>query len=123
MPVRVKSGPAMNGARPHCEILIVGGGPAAATAARLLAGWGRDVLVVCKPDSAEPELPESLTPSCRKFFDLMGISPAIDAADFVSSRGHTVWWGGEQRVEPFAEGQHGWQATAGQLSRVMLRAA
>lgn len=104
-------------------MLVVGGGPAAATAARLLASWGRDVLLVARPESAdEPELPESLTPSCRKFFDLMGISSAIEGAGFIPSGGHTVWWGGAERVEPFAEGQRGWQVTTGRLSRVMLAA-
>jgi len=81
------------------------------------------VVVVAKPDSGEPELPVSLTPSCRKFFDLMGISPVIDASGFVRSSGHTVWWGGSKRVEPFADGQHGWQVGTAQLGRVMLATA
>ena len=101
-------------------MLVVGGGPTAATAARLLASWGRDVLVVARPETDEPVLSVSLTPSCRKFFDLMGISSAIEAAGFIPSHGHTVWWGGSERVEPFAEGQHGWQVSAERLSRVML---
>lgn len=100
----------------------MGGGPAAATAARLLTSWGRDVLLVARPDMDEPELSVSLTPSCRKFFDLMGISSAIEAAGFIPSHGHTVWWGGSKRVEPFAEGQHGWQVSTERLSRVMLAA-
>jgi flavin-dependent dehydrogenase len=109
---------------PSCEVLVVGGGPAAATAARLLALWGRRVVVAARPQADDPELPESLTPSCGKFFDLMGIRAAIDGAGFVPSRGHTVWWGGpEPRVEPFADGHHGWQATTGRLSTVMLDAA
>lgn len=104
------------------DVLIVGGGPAAATAARLLALWGRQVVVVARPETAA-DLPESLTPSCRKFFDLLGITAAVEAAGFVPSHGHTVWWGGTERVEPFAAGQHGWQVTTGRLSRVMLDAA
>ena len=109
---------------PACDVLVVGGGPAAATAARLLALWGRRVVVVARAQGDEPDLPESLTPSCGKFFDLMGIRPAIDAAGFVHSRGHTVWWGSPApRVEPFADGLHGWQATTGRLSQVMLAAA
>jgi len=108
----------------EAEVLVVGGGPAAATAARLLAQWGRRVVVAARPQGDDPELPESLTPSCGKFFDLMGIRPAIDAAGFVHSRGHTVWWGTPApRVEPFAEGLHGWQATTGRLGAVMLATA
>lgn len=106
-------------------MLVVGGGPAAATAARLLALWGRDVVVAAKPAAAgEPELPESLTPSCGKFFDLMAIRPAIDALGFVRSSGHTVWWGADApRVEPFDAGLLGWQATTGRLSEAMLACA
>jgi len=127
MPVSEKSRVTQNRDSPQdgreCEILVVGGGPAAATAARLLASWGRDVVVVARPDGGEPELPVSLTPSCRKFFDLMGISPVIDAAGFVRSSGHTVWWGGSERVEPFADGQLGWQVGTAHLSHVMLGTA
>jgi flavin-dependent dehydrogenase len=109
---------------PACEVLIVGGGPAAATAARLLTLWGRRVILAARPPGDEPDLPESLTPSCGKFFDLLGIRPRIEAAGFVPSRGHTVWWGAPApRVEPFADGQHGWQATVGRLGEVMVTAA
>jgi flavin-dependent dehydrogenase len=110
--------------RSACDVLVVGAGPAACTAARLLSQWGRDVIVVAKPDTGDPELPESLTPSCQKFFDLMGISPAVEGAGFVRSSGHTVWWGdGDMRCEPFSDGARGWQATTGRLSRVMLDCA
>lgn len=107
-----------------CEVLVVGAGPAACTAARLLALWGRDVLIVAKPEGQEPELPEALTPSCQKFFDLMGISAEMDAAGFVRSTGHTVWWGSaDRRAEPFAAGARGWQATSGRLGAVLLAAS
>jgi flavin-dependent dehydrogenase len=107
-----------------CDVLVVGGGPAAATAGRLLARWGRRVVVVARPAGGEPELPESLTPSCGKFFDLLGIRARIDGAGFVRSAGHTVWWGSAAaRAEPFADGLHGWQATTVRLSQVMLGAA
>lgn len=104
-------------------MLVVGGGPAGATAARLLSLWGRNVVLVAKPGADEPGLPESLTPSCRKFFDLMGISSAIDAAGFVRATGHTIWWGALEKSEPFDGERLGWQTTTTELSRVLVGGA
>jgi len=83
------------------------------------------VTVVTRPESQlGAPLAESLTPSCGKFFDLLGIREAIDAAGFVRSTGNTVWWGtGEPRVETFANGATGWQATSTALEQVMQSTA
>jgi flavin-dependent dehydrogenase len=107
------------------EILVVGGGPAGAAAARLLALWGHDVRLLCRHRSpGAPTLAESLPPSCGKLFDLLGVSAAVDAAGFVRSTGNTVWWGEQStRVEMFAGRQQGWQITADALSSVLTRAA
>ena len=107
------------------EVLILGAGPSGCTAARLLALWGHTVTVVTRPESQlGAPLAESLTPSCGKFFDLLGIREAIDAAGFVRSTGNTVWWGaGEPRVETFANGATGWQATSTALEQVMQSTA
>jgi flavin-dependent dehydrogenase len=107
------------------EILVLGGGPAGCTAARLLALWGHQVRLVTKPHVVGATgLAESLTPSCGKFFDLLGIRDAIDAAGFVPTTGNTVWWGSSTpRVEIFANGAWGWQVTAPRLEGVMRSAA
>jgi flavin-dependent dehydrogenase len=104
---------------------VLGGGPAGCSAARLLARWGHEVLLVTRPpDRAAAALAESLTPSCAKFFDLLGVGDAIEAAGFVRSTGNTVWWGtDETRVEPFAGGARGWQVTTSGLEQVLIDAA
>ncbi|MGE0461227.1 MAG: NAD(P)/FAD-dependent oxidoreductase [Vicinamibacterales bacterium] len=107
------------------EILVLGAGPAGCAAARFLASWGHAVAIVTRPEApAGAALAESLTPSCGKFFDLLGIRDAVDDAGFVRTTGNTVWWGsGEPRVEMFADEARGWQATSDVLERVMLREA
>lgn len=114
----------MPGSPEPCEVLVVGGGPAGATAARLLALWGRHVVLAVKPPApGDADLPESLTPSCQKFFDLLGISSAVNGAGFIRSTGHSVWWGDTARVEPFDGGRLGWQATTARLGRLMVELA
>jgi 2-polyprenyl-6-methoxyphenol hydroxylase-like FAD-dependent oxidoreductase len=94
---------------PH-EVAIIGGGPAGAAAANLLAAWGhRVVLVHRSADAQRPALAESIPPSCRKLFAALGVLEAIDAAGFERSSGNTVWWGHDEvRCEMF-EGAPGYQ--------------
>ena len=107
------------------DVLVAGGGPAGACAARLLALWGHRVRLITPTAVAAPaDLAESLPPSCRKLFDLLGVTNAIDGAGFVRSTGNTVWWGDQStRVEPFSGDQLGWQVTRDSLSAVLLDAA
>jgi flavin-dependent dehydrogenase len=102
------------------SVLVLGGGPAGCAAALLLARWGHDVELVTRP-ARSSTLAESLTPSCGKLFDLLGITDAVDAAGFVRSTGNTVWWGSDEtRVEPFAGDARGWQANTAALEHVLL---
>jgi flavin-dependent dehydrogenase len=102
------------------DAVILGGGPAGATASLLLAEWGHAVQLITKP-AGDHELAVSLPPSCAKLFDAIGVSDAIARAGFPRSTGNTVWWGGEEaRVETFAEGALGWQLEVGRLADVLL---
>ena len=104
-------------------ILILGGGPAGAAAARLLALWGHDVLLMTRP-AGENRLAVSLPPSTSKLFDTLGVSESIERAGFIRSTGNTVWWGGgDPRVERFAPGAHGWQVELARLAETLLACA
>jgi len=104
------------------QILVLGGGPAGAAASRLLASWGHRVHLITRP-AGEQRLAVSLPSSCAKLFDAIGISETIENAGFIRSTGNTVWWGGDARVEPFAEGARGWQVDLGVLEELLLRDA
>lgn len=99
---------------------MLGGGPAGAAAAKLLSQWGHAVRLITRP-AADSRLAVAIPPSCHKLFDTIGISDAIERAGFVRTTGNTVWWGQpEPRVELFADGARGWQASMQGLEDVLL---
>jgi flavin-dependent dehydrogenase len=104
------------------EVIVLGGGPAGAATSRLLASWGHRVRLITKPPG-DQRLAVSLPPSCAKLFDAIGLAEAIDRAGFIRSTGNTVWWGGDARVEPFADGARGWQVDLKVLETVLQREA
>ncbi|MDX1383827.1 MAG: FAD-dependent monooxygenase, partial [Thermoanaerobaculia bacterium] len=106
------------------RVAVVGGGPAGATAARLLAGWGHGVVLVTRRADPSAAIAESLPPSCRRLFRHLGIEGAVDAAGFLPSTGNTVWWGSPQaRVEWFPHGETGWQVWSTSLEELLLALA
>jgi len=105
------------------DVTVLGGGPAGAAAAKLLAQWGHSVRLITRAP-ADVRLAVSVPPSTSKLFDAIGISEAIERAGFIRATGNTVWWGRQEpRVEPFADGARGWQVPLQALDTVMLAAA
>lgn len=105
------------------EVVVLGGGPAGAAAAKLLSEWGHAVRLITRP-APDARLAVSVPPSTGKLFEAVGISAAIERAGFIRSTGNTVWWGQSQpRVEPFAGGSLGWQVPLQRLDDVMLAEA
>jgi flavin-dependent dehydrogenase len=106
------------------DIRVWGAGPAGCAAARLLAQWGHQVVIVAPRPGAGPGLPESIPPSTDKLLEVLGLRDAFDAAAWVRTTGNTVWWGSDDaRVEPFAGGRRGWQVSSDRLNAQLLAAA
>jgi flavin-dependent dehydrogenase len=104
------------------DALILGGGPAGATAARLLAQWGHTVAIATGP-AARHSMAECLPPSTHKVFRFLGIDGAVASAGFLATSGNTVWWGGSRRrVEPYPEGA-GYQVLRRDFDRLLLSLA
>ena len=83
------------------DVFIIGGGPAGATAARLLASWGWSVQVAHRSSTigaSRPSLAESLPPSTRKLLTFLGQLEAVDAAGFHPNHGNIARWAGASHV-------------------------
>lgn len=65
-------------ATPSCDVLIIGGGPAGATAAALLAQAGRDVVLMEKAQHPRFHIGESLLPANVQLFDRLGVREPME---------------------------------------------
>ncbi|MCB5179816.1 NAD(P)/FAD-dependent oxidoreductase [Streptomyces antimicrobicus] len=78
------------------DVLVVGGGPAGATTAALLAREGFAVTLLEKARFPRYHIGESLLPSLLPLLDLLGARQAVEAHGFVRKRGAYYDWGGQQ---------------------------
>ena len=92
----------MRSASKVCDAVVIGGGPAGATAASLLASWGRSVVLV-HHESDQPSLAESLPWSTRKLLRFLGQLDAIDAAGFHPNHGNISRWAGKEATAVTAD--------------------
>src|SRR5216684_4099570 len=62
----------------NADVLVIGGGPAGSSAAALLARRGYDIVLVDKVRHPRETVGESVLPSAWKYFDLLGVTRAVD---------------------------------------------
>ena len=109
------------------DVFIIGGGPAGATAARLLASWGWSVQVAHRSSTtggSRPSLAESLPPSTRKLLAFLGQLDAVDAAGFHPNHGNIARWAGASHVtHTDAPGLHVSRAAFDRILRESARAS
>lgn len=113
----------MSPLRNGVDVVVIGAGPAGATAARLLAEWGHSVAILARPPDRH-SLAESLPPSIRKLLDHVGILKLVENAGFLPATGNTAWWGdGRGRSESFPVAAVGFQVLRADFDRLLLEAA
>lgn len=90
----------------HYDVIIIGGGPAGATAAVYLAKAGKSVLILEKEHFPRFHIGESLLPYNMPIFEEMGVMPALQAANFMQKKGgrFSLAKGGQENAITFAEG-------------------
>ena len=108
------------------DIVVAGGGPAGATIAQQLVGFGYRVTLIEKQRFPRHQIGESLTPSIFPILDFLGVRQQVEQAGFLRMAGHSVCWGSAQpRTAYYSPDQHrrGFQSWRATFDHILLEHA
>jgi flavin-dependent dehydrogenase len=108
------------------DIVVAGGGPAGATIAHQLAGFGYRVVLIEKRRFPRHQIGESLTPSILPLLDFLGVRTQVEQAGFLRMAGHSVCWGSSRpRTAHYSSDQHwrGFQSVRADFDLILLNHA
>lgn len=90
-----------NGAGERYDVIVVGGGPAGACTAGLLAQSGRSVLLLERDKFPRYHIGESLITGVWPTLDRLGVRAKAEGIGFVRKYGANVRWGNEEQMWGF----------------------
>lgn len=107
------------------KVLVVGGGPAGATAATALAQQGISVRLIESAHFPRYHIGESLTPSCRTILEQIGVARTLDEHGFVSKHGGVFRWDDDSWVFDWGAqiGSRSWQVDRAEFDLLLLNHA
>jgi flavin-dependent dehydrogenase len=109
------------------EVLVIGGGPAGATAATLLAKEGVDVALFERAHFPRYHIGESIVPACLPILELLGLREIVDGYGFQRKEGTYFRWGGKLWDYRFGsltgDYVYAWQVERSEFDDLLLRNA
>ena len=110
--------------RESSQVLIIGGGPAGSTAAGLLAREGFEVTLLERDHFPRYHIGESILPSCRPIFELLGVWDKVAAHGFQPKGGAYFQWGTEEWEVLFTslgdDTPNSWQVVRSEFDQILL---
>ncbi len=110
--------------RKSAQVLVIGGGPAGATAAGLLAREGFTVCLAEREHFPRYHIGESILPSSLMILNLLGAREKVERYGFQVKRGVIFQWGPDEWSLPFNElgddTPYAWQVVRSEFDQLLL---